>query len=159
MWKNILKKEPDKERHFRDATRREQIRRVRRNVDVDSEGFGYNLSDTDWEERLTEAIEDWGSELDRAELENMEGLPEVMEGLSIDVTFVDDYEGDESLDEEEIFEAGEGHYKIELSTPKGTDIAMCDFTHSGDFSLHDMFYNELNDSDMQNAIKSLESGK
>ena len=54
-WKNILKKEPDKERHFRDATRREQLRRVRRNVDVDSADMMEGHFPTS--EKLAEEIE------------------------------------------------------------------------------------------------------
>ena len=150
-WQDILKAK-DKDRPFMDATRREQVRRVKQNIDVDAESM--DSAKIELRQELTNAINEWGEGLDRETLEGMEGYPETSGILNIGVTFENMYEGEEDLDEEELFEEDEGYYRIDLTT-KNSDVATCDFTYNDGFKLVESSFENLNSSEMQQIIDAL----
>ena len=109
-WKNILKMSPNEE-------------------------SPYIESDEDWEQEIRELIEQWGMAKDAEDYEYLLYGAEIQGDTTIDVTFEDYHEGD-MTEELEIFEEGEGHFRIEFSY-KRNEFAMADYTLNAGFQIHE----------------------
>ena len=79
-----------------------------------------------------------------------------IEGIEVNVFFEDNYEGEEDLDHEEIFDAGEGHYRIDFSSPKSREeFAMADYTLEDGYNVHEFNPQKLDISELKAAINGL----
>jgi hypothetical protein len=110
-----------------------------------------------WEDKIQTAVEDWGTDLERTDLEEYEGGFISSKKLAIDVTFENIYEGDEDLDDEELFDMDKGWYRIEFSYPKGgNEIAIADFTYHSDYEVHEFSVDGLTDVELQEIYEGFE---
>ena len=121
-WKNILKKEEDRE--------------------------GLEIE-------LEQLIDRWGDDKHMGDYEyfaNSNGP--FLEGVEIDVTFEDMYEGDEDLSEEEKLEQDVGYYRIDFRTLK-EEFAMGDYTYNDGFNIHEFNPEKLEINELKEIINAL----
>ena len=110
-----------------------------------------------WADKIQTAVEDWGTDLERWQLEEYESGYISSNKLAIDVTFDDIYEGDEDLDQESLFDMDKGWYKIEFSWPRGGhEIAMADFTQHSDYEIHHFSVEGLTDVELREIYEGFE---
>ena len=81
--------------------------------------------------------------------------PNVSE-ITINVFFEDNYEGEEDLTDEEKFEAGEGHYRIDFTSDySAKEFAMADYTFEDGFNVQEYNPEKLDIQELYDAIKGL----
>lgn len=111
----------------------------------------------DLEIKLEQLVEDWGGNLDMSDLEYFaDGNGPYLNGVEIDITFEDMYEGEEDLSQEEKLEEDVGYYRIVFSSEKYEEFAVADYTINSGFQVVEFYPERLDINELREAIKGLQ---
>lgn len=72
--------------------------------------------------------------------------------VRVEAVFQDQYEGEEDLTEEEIFEMDEGYYTIEFKDDAG-DFALAEYTYNDGYKVVEIDLDEKHSLEMLNTIR------
>ena len=110
----------------------------------------------DLEIELERLIEDWGRSQDISDYEYFADRngPNI-EGVEIDVTFEDMYEGEEDLSQEEKLEQDVGYYRIDFRSERYEEFAMGDYTYDNGFEMHEFNPEKLDINELKAAVRGL----
>ncbi|UVF62547.1 hypothetical protein QKV95_gp001 [Poseidoniales virus YSH_150918] len=111
----------------------------------------------DLEIKLEQLVEDWG---ENHALEDFEYFADRngpnLNGVEIDVTFEDNYYGEEDLSQEEKFEDDKGYYLINFASEKYEEFAVADYTYTNGYEVHEFYPERLDINELKEAIKALQ---
>ena len=144
-WQNIIKK-----KDFFDFNRPDAIE------DTEPKMNFYRKNDEreDLEIKLEDLVDKWGEDKDISDYEYFaDRNGPNLDGVEIDVTFEDMYEGEEDLSQEEKLEEDVGYYRIVFSSQRYEEFAMGDYTYDNGFQIHE--YN-LDIKELQAAVRGLQ---
>ena len=111
----------------------------------------------DLEIKLEQLVEDWGRNQDMSDFEYFaDGNGPYLNGVEIDITFEDMYEGEEDLSQEEKLEEDVGHYRIVFSSEKYEEFAVADYTYNNGYEVHEFYPERLDINELREAIKGLQ---
>jgi len=105
---------------------------------------------------LEQLVHDWGMDKDMSDYEYFADRngPHI-EGVEIDITFEDIYEGEEDLSQEEKLEQDAGYYRIDFASEKYEKFAMGDYTYNNGFEIHEFNPDKLDIDELKAAINGL----
>ena len=108
--------------------------------------------------KLEQLVEDWGGNQDMSDFEYFsEYNGPNLDGVKIDITFEDMYEGEKELSQEEKLEEDVGYYRIVFSSEKyNTEFALADYTINSGFRVVEFYPERLDINELKEAIKGLQ---
>ena len=110
----------------------------------------------DLEIELEQLVDKWGDDKDISDYEYFaDRNGPNMDGVEIDVTFEDGYEGEEDLSQEEKLEQDAGHYRIGFASTKYEEFAMGDYTYDNGFQMHEYEPEKLDINELKAAVEAL----
>lgn len=101
---------------------------------------------------LQDALEKWGFDLEFSDFSGVTSFER--DGLGMEPTLIDVYDGDEELDDYEKFEIGEAYYRLEFSFM--TKYFATGQLNDGGFTVEEFSPKVLSNSDIESAIEALE---
>ena len=105
---------------------------------------------------LEQLLDRWGDDKDISDYEYFaDRNGPNLEGVEIDVTFEDMYEGEEDLSQEEKLEQDVGYYRIDFLSEKYEEFAMGDYTYNDGFNIHEFNPEKLDINELKAAINGL----
>ena len=111
----------------------------------------------DLEIKLEQLVEDWGRNQDISDYEYFaDGNGPNLDGVEIDVTFEDMYEGKEDLSQEEKLEEDVGYYRIDFRSERYEEFAMGDYTYNNGFEMHEFNPEKLDINELKAAVRALQ---
>ena len=111
----------------------------------------------DLEIKLEQAIDDWGGGQDMSDFEYFSnGNGPYLDGIEIDVTFEDMYEGEEDLSQEEKLEEDVGYYRIEFRSQDYKELALADYTIDNGFQVVEFTPERLDINELKAAVGGLQ---
>ena len=111
----------------------------------------------DLEIKLEQLVEDWGRNQDISDFEYFaDRNGPNLDGVEIDVTFEDMYEGEEDLSQEEKLEEDVGYYRIDFRSTKYEEFAMGDYTYNNGFEMHEFSPEKLDINELKEAVRGLQ---
>ena len=111
----------------------------------------------DLEIKLEELVDYWGREIDMSDYESFaDRNGPNLDGVEIEVTFEDMYEGEEDLSQEEKLEQDVGYYRIVFSSGRYNEFAMGDYTYNNGFQIHEYNPEKLGIDELKAAIEGLQ---
>ena len=110
----------------------------------------------DLEIELEDLVDKWGDDKDISDYEYFaDRNGPNMDGIEIDVTFEDMYEGEEDLSQEEKLEQDVGYYRIVFASTKYEEFAMGDYTNDNGFQMHEYEPEKLDINELKAAVEAL----
>ena len=110
----------------------------------------------DLEIELEDLVDKWGDDKDISEYEYFaDRNGPNLDGVEIDVTFEDMYEGEEDLSQEEKLEQDVGYYRIDFLSTKYEEFAMGDYTYDNGFQMHEFNPEKLDINELKSAVVAL----
>jgi len=110
----------------------------------------------DLEIKLEELVDKWGKDLDISDFEYFaDRNGPNLDGVEIDVTFEDMYEGEEDLSQEEKLEEDVGYYRIDFRSERYEEFAMGDYTYNNGYEMHEFNPERLDINELKSAIRAL----
>ena len=110
----------------------------------------------DLEIELEDLVDKWGDDKDISDYEHFaDRNGPNLDGVEIDVTFEDGYEGEEDLSQEEKLEQDAGHYRIVFASTKYEEFAMGDYTYDNGFQMHEYTPEKLDINELKAAVEAL----
>tara|TARA_R100000231_G_scaffold134437_1_gene107994 strand:+ start:947 stop:1321 length:375 start_codon:yes stop_codon:yes gene_type:complete len=111
----------------------------------------------DLEIKLEQLVEDWGRNQDISDFEYFaDRNGPNLDGVEIDVTFEDMYEGEEDLSQEEKLEEDVGYYRIDFRSGGYEEFAMGDYTYNNGFEMHEFNPEKLDINELKAAVRGLQ---
>ena len=119
-----------------------------------------NILKNDEKENLEIELEDlvdkWGDDKDISDYEYFaDRNGPNLDGVEIEVTFEDMYEGEEDLSQEEKLEQDVGYYRIIFASTKYEEFAMGDYTYDNGFQMHEYNPEKLDINELKAAVEAL----
>jgi len=110
----------------------------------------------DLEIKLEDLVNKWGDDKDIGDYDAFEmGNGPNLNGVEIEVTFEDMYEGEEYLTQEQKLENDVGHYQITFSSTKNVEFAISEYTYNDGYQMHESYPEKLDINELKAAIEAL----
>ena len=110
----------------------------------------------DLEIKLEQLVDEWGFDKDISDYEYFaDRNGPNLDGVEIEVTFEDMYEGEEDLSQEEKLEQDVGYYRIVFASTKYEEFAMGDYTYDNGFQMHEYQPEKLDINELKSAVEAL----
>lgn len=106
--------------------------------------------------KLEDLVDKWGDDKDISDYEYFaDRNGPNLDGVEIEVTFEDMYEGEEDLSQEEKLEQDVGYYRIIFASTKYEEFAMGDYTYDNGFQIHEYNPEKLDINELKAAVEAL----
>lgn len=106
--------------------------------------------------KLEDLVDKWGDDKDISDYEYFaDRNGPNLDGVEIEVTFEDMYEGEEDLSQEEKLEQDVGYYRIIFASTKYEEFAMGDYTYDNGFQMHEYNPEKLDINELKAAVEAL----